>query len=63
MVAFESTGDDDLMGVQRDLVDDFLAWLGIYKRELEAADEVWDLDDPDDRQALINEWAKARHSR
>lgn len=65
MVAFESTEGEggDLMGVQRDLIDDFLVWLSQSERELEAVDQVWDLDDSNDRQALINEWAKARHAR
>lgn len=66
MVAFESTEGkgSDLMGVQRDLIDDFLAWLHDEggERELDAFNHIWRLEDPDDRQALINEWARARRT-
>lgn len=67
MVAFESTEDEggDLMGVQHDLIDDFLVWLCEEggERDLDAFDHIWDLKNSTDRQALINEWAKARHTR
>lgn len=61
MVAFASTGGD-LMGVQRDLIDDFLTWLGQHQQQIVALERVWDLTDPDDRQGLINEWARAGHA-
>lgn len=60
MVAFVSTGGDQ-MGVQRDLIDDFLTWLGQGQRRVVVFERTWDLEEPGDRQGLINEWARTRH--